>query len=92
MSIEVGKRYYFVAHAYFHYVGTVTEVLGIRRVALADVVQVHSCGRSWTDFFKDGFKADTRYDVIGTVPDLTYLWAIAWAHKIPAEPAQRRAR
>ena len=81
--LKVGERYYFVAHAYFHYVGTVEEILGVRRVALKDAVQVHRCGRNWTDFFKNGFGKDTTYDVIGNIPDVGFISAIEWNHDVP---------
>jgi hypothetical protein len=84
MAVEVGGTYYFKEHAYYHYIGTVTEILGVRRVALKDVVQVHSCQRSWTLFFQDGFKKDTRFDVIGAAPDFGYISAFAWPHDVPA--------
>ena len=31
--MEVGKKYYIIAHAYWHYVGEVVEVLGPKTVA-----------------------------------------------------------
>ena len=81
--VNVGDTVYLIAHAYFHYVGRVTAILGVRRVALAEAVQVHSCDRSWTAFFKDGFKEDTRYDVVGTMPDVGYAVAIEFRHPVP---------
>lgn len=81
--VEVGKRYYFIAHAYYHLIGEVTAILGVRRVALKDVIQVHSCPRPWTLFFRDGCKGDTRFDTIGETAEVGYLMAHAWHHEIP---------
>lgn len=83
--VEVGKRYYFIAHAYYHLIGEVTEVLGVRRVALKDVIQVHSCPRNWTQFFAEGCKGDTRFDVIGETAETSFLLAHVWKHGIPTK-------
>lgn len=85
--IEIGKNYYFIKHAYYHYVGRVTEILGVRRVALDNVVQVHSSKKSWTEFFKSGFgvKGTTKYDIIGSSPDFEFLGCFDWPHEIPKE-------
>ncbi len=88
--VEVGKTYYFIGHAYYHYVGTVTEA-NPREVTLKNVVQVHSCDhRSWTEFFRDGFKDGTRYDVVpdGTVVPLGLPY-YPWAHKVPTTARRR---
>ena len=81
--MDVGKMYYIVAHAYWHFVGEVTEVLGPKTVRLKNVRQVHRCERPWTKFFAEGFGKDTRYD---TWPDGTEVTAILhtpWEHPIP---------
>jgi hypothetical protein len=83
MAVKVGERYYFIAHAYFHYLGTVSEVLGVRRVALRDAIQVHSHSGNWTEFFRRGITTGTKYDVIGDIPDVGYIAAIAWKHELP---------
>lgn len=90
--IEVGQTYYFIAHAYWHYVGEVTEILGVRRVACKRVVQVHSCGRPWTRFFAEGFATDTKHDFIGEAADLSYIVAFAWPHPIPEKKDDRSRR
>lgn len=81
--IKVGDKIYALAHCYYHILGEVSEVLGVRRVALKNAVQVHSCQRNWTLFFADGFRSDTNFDVIGDVPDIGYMYAVAWNHEIP---------
>lgn len=81
--MEVGKKYYIIAHAYWHYVGEVVEVLGPKTVKLKNVRYVHRCQRTWTDFFAQGIKNDTTYFVW---PDGTVVTAIIftpWEHKIP---------
>lgn len=81
----VGNTYYFITHAYYHYIATVVEVLGTRRVSVTNVVQVHSCQRGWTEFFRDGFKKDTKYDLLPDCPDLSYIVPFVWKHPIPKE-------
>ena len=73
--MEEGKRYYVIAHAYFHYVGEVVRVIGPKTVELRNVCQVHSCGRNWTEFFRGGIGEDTKYDVW---PDGLVVSAIAF--------------
>ena len=84
--IEVGKRYYFMAHAYHHFLGEVVEITGRKECVLKNVIRVQSCSRGWTEFFRDGCKKDTTYTVW---PDGTEIsgWfaAIPWKHPIPKE-------
>jgi hypothetical protein len=83
--VKAGDRAYFVAHPYYHFLGEVVEVLGMRRVALRNVVQVHSDSRGWTQFFAQGVGTQTKYDIIGDSPDVGYLFCHAWPHPIPTE-------
>lgn len=62
VPLELGKRYYIIAHAYWHFAGEVTAITP-RGVSLKNVCQVHSCQRGWSQFLKDGFGTDTTYDV-----------------------------
>lgn len=80
--MEVGGRYYVISHAYFHYVGRVTEITGKNRCRMTELTAVHACGRPWTKFFADGFKDDTNYDSLpdGDVNVLNYF---DWKHPIP---------
>lgn len=81
---KVGERYYFIAHAYHHYIGEVVEVLGKNHFVLRNVVKVHSCGRSWTEFFRDGLKNDTKFDVMPDGKELIGVFDITpWPHEIP---------
>jgi hypothetical protein len=83
MSLKVGDKVYLEAHAYFHYLGEVSEVLGVRRVALKNASKIHNCKRPWEDFFRDGCKDDTKYDYVGNVLDTGYVDAIEWKHDLP---------
>ena len=82
--MHVGERWYIVQHAYYHYVGTITSILGPKHVTLKDCVRVHSCSRNFTGFFDDGFKNDTVYT---HWPDDTECsgWIVAapFPHPIP---------
>ncbi len=81
--LKVGDKVYIISHAYHHYIGEVTEVLGVMRVALKNAIKVHSCPRNIEDFFSSGCKADTNYDYVGVKPDVRYFDSTAWNHKIP---------
>lgn len=91
--MKIGEKYYLMAHAYHHVCGTVVELHGSRTVVLNNCVIVHSCERSWTEFFRDGFKDDTRYDVIpdGTEVSGQFI-ACPWPHAIPTSGGRRRGR
>jgi hypothetical protein len=83
MSVEVGMKVYVEAHAYHHYLGEVSEVLGIRRIALINASKVISCRRGWEDFFAQGCQNDTTTQYVGTVLDCGYIDVIAWNHDLP---------
>ena len=81
---EVGRCYYFVVHAYYHFLGEVEEVLSGRRVRLKNVRQIISCQRRWTAFFAEGCMDDTRYDIWPDGTEIEYALPFApWKHKIP---------
>lgn len=81
-----GDKVYVIAHAYWHFVAEVVEVLP-RFVRVRNCRQVHACKRGWTAFFAEGFKRDTTYFCwpdgtwlpIGTLP------VAPWNHEIPKE-------
>ena len=82
--IEVGKSYYFIVHAYHHYIGTVEKELGVQRVSLKNCIKIYSCDRDWESFFRDGCrKDDTRYDFVGNKPDVRFFDCFEWNHPIP---------
>ncbi len=84
--MKVGQTYYFITHAYYHYLGEVAEILGVRRVACRRVVQIHSDSRTWTEFFRVGCRdGKTKLDVIGEAADMSYIAAFVWHHDIPEE-------
>ena len=91
--MRVGEKYYIMAHAYHHVCGEVAELLGPRSVVLKDAVLVHSCGRSWSEFFRDGFKDDTQYDPIPDGAEVTGTFlAVPFAHPVPQTGGRRRGR
>lgn len=81
--MKVGEKYYFIIHAYYHYLGTVVEILGTQRVVINDVVRVHSCQRGFTEFFEDGCENDTVMTFWPDGKEFTYLDATPWPHAIP---------
>lgn len=83
--MEVGKRYYFITHAYFHYLGEIVEIIGRRQVKITNVIAVHRCQRGWSEFFAEGCKKDTTYDVLSD-GEIEVLNCFEWAHPIPTEP------
>ena len=84
--IELGKSYYFLTHAYHHFLGTVTEVTGRKECVLSNVRRIQSCTRNWTRFFANGARKDTNFT---TWPDGTEItgWFVCapWKHPIPPE-------
>jgi len=90
---EVGKRYYFITHAYYHFLGEVMEVLSGKRVKIKDARQIISCERGWTAFFADGCKNDTRFEVWPDGTELEYTLPLApWNHDIPEAKNDTRRR
>lgn len=81
--MEVGKRYYFIVHAYHHFIGEVVEILGTNRVVVNDVIRVQSCQRGWTEFFEEGVKNDTVFTHWPDGKELIYITADPWHHEIP---------
>lgn len=81
--LEVGKKYYIIAHAYHHYLAEVVEVTP-RQLKLGKCAKIHSCKRSWTEFFRDGAKDDTNFDTLPEGKILnSWLDAQPWPHAIP---------
>lgn len=80
--LEVGKSYYFISHAYYHYIATVREVTGKRSVTVGPHIAVHSCGRGWTAFFNEGLMEDTRYSLM-PAGGLDFIKYFEWNHGIP---------
>lgn len=80
--MKVGQRYYIISHAYYHYVGEVTEV-NPNGVVMRNVCQVHRCQRGWTEFFRTGFGKDTTYDVLPDGGGYNVINYWPWPHEIP---------
>lgn len=83
--MQVGESYYFVEHAYYHYLGIVREITGPMSAVIDNVVRVHSCNRDFTAFFRDGIRKD---DTVFTVwPDGhetgSCINITPWKHSIP---------
>ncbi len=87
--MKVGGKYYIISHAYFHYLGEVTEILGPKMVALKHVVQIHSSKKSWTKFFTDGLGPDDSFDVMADMPMCSVINAFEWAHPILDAPTAK---
>lgn len=83
--LKIGDKIYYITHAYYHYVGEITEILGVRRCAFKNVVQIHSDSKNWTEFFKNGITSTTKFDVMPDSPDDTFFKCFIWKHKIPKE-------
>lgn len=81
-ELEPGQAYYFIVHAYYHYIAVLKKNLGVRRASLTKVRQIHSCQRGWTEFFKNGMADDTRFDTLADIPSTGYLVAFKWDHPI----------
>ncbi len=83
--MEVGKKYYIISHAYWHFVGEVVKIVGPKSVELRNVCQVHSCRRNFTDFFKTGFSNDTQFDVWPNGTTIGVINYAPWEHQIPTK-------
>ncbi len=81
-SVEEGKCYYVISHAYHHFLVRIAKLHGPQRAWCDRVVKVHSCRRGWTEFFVDGCKDDTT---IMKFPagEVTWIDIFEWRHEIP---------
>ncbi len=83
---KVGEKRFFVAHAYYHYVGEIAEILGRNSFVLNGAVRVHADGRGFPEFFAKGFDKNTQYAVWGDGAEIHGVIASRpWPHKIPKE-------
>lgn len=83
MLIKRGDKFYGIAHAYYHYLVEVEEVLGSRVLYCRRIVRVHSCARGWTEFFANGCQKDTILShYTPGILDLR-LGLFEWPHEIP---------
>ena len=82
--VEVGKCYYFMVHAYHHFLGEVVEITGKRECTIKRCVRVQSSELGWTEFFAAGCSTDNS--VLTFWPDglsITYFAVSPWHHPIP---------
>lgn len=89
--MKVGEKYYFVAHAYYHFLGEVMEMDGPRCVRFKNVRQIISCKRDWTSFFAEGCKDDTVFHewLDGSEFD-QFIAKSPWPHDIPSKKKAHR--
>lgn len=82
MKNESEKSYYVILHVYHHFLVR-GELLSPNRIRCSRVVRVHSCGRGWTEFFRDGCKSDTTMMEFppGNLND--FMAILDWKHEIP---------
>jgi hypothetical protein len=83
-KVVVGGVYYFIVHAYHHFIAEVVEITGRREVVVGPQAWIYSCRRDWTKFFRDGALKDTTSR---TFPpgQYEYLAAFRWKHPIPED-------
>jgi hypothetical protein len=90
VAIKEGQTYYFLLHAYHHFIGTVVEITGKKECVIKNVRRVQSSQRGWTDFFAQGAGSGNE-TVTTTWPDGMEIsgWfaAVPWNHPIPGDPA-----
>lgn len=85
-KVQVGKRYYFIIHAYHHVIADVVEITGKREVVTGPNYWIYSCKRDWTLFFKDGAKEDTVFRIFPP-GEFEYIAAFVWEHDFPSKSA-----
>ncbi len=81
--MQAGKVYYFMTHAYHHFIARLVEITGKREGRVDQVRRVQSSqNQPWTDFFKNG---PTESTVLEHFPDgeITWFAAFEWKHPIP---------
>jgi hypothetical protein len=84
MPVTPGKKYFFITHAYYHFVAKVVQITGKREADIENVVRVQPTNRDWEDFFKNGFREPNEYKKF---PDggITWIDYFEWNHPIPGE-------
>lgn len=84
-NLQTNKPYYFMCHAYHHFVGVLKKTNGKRMGYVTKLVRIQSCKRGWDKFFEEGMMSDTKY---ARFPDgeLTWFAAFEWNHPLPEGP------
>jgi hypothetical protein len=85
--MQVGKAYYFMVHAYHHFIAILDEVTGKQAGKVSHVIRIQSSQKDWNDFFSSGLGDDTT-TVYKHFPDGSITWfaAFEWNHPIPKRP------
>lgn len=84
MALKVGDKVYLIAHAYYHYLGEIAEVLGMRQVALKDASRiVASVPNDIEELHRTGVTAKTTTKYVGNVPSVSFISAEEWRHDLP---------
>lgn len=86
--LEVGKRYYIITHAYYHFIVEISEILGPMRAKFGRRERVHSCRRGWTEFYHDGAKDDTEFSIWPEGGAAVFLDVSPWPHEFPSDAAR----
>jgi hypothetical protein len=85
MTVEPGKCYYVIVHAYHHFIGEVIEVTGRKSATFTKLRWVYSSTLNWTEFFKKG--CTRKNSTIHDWPDGEIGWEnggiFNWKHPIP---------
>lgn len=91
--IEIGKSYYFIAHAYHHYVGKVIDA-SPRWAKVNNCVKIMSDSRGWEAFFREGIQpgaTNLQHCPDGTLIPIGNMPIHPWHHPIPKPPPKKRA-
>ena len=82
--IEVGKKYFFLAHAYHHYIGEVVEV-SPRWAKVKNCVKVMGDSRGWEKALFGGYSREMsiQHCPDGTLIPIGTMPIHPWNHEIP---------
>ena len=82
--VEVGKKYYFLSHAYHHYLGEVVEV-SPRWVKVKNCCKVLTDPRGWEACLFEGYKPGMRIQFVpdGTLLPVGHMPIHPWNHELP---------
>jgi hypothetical protein len=82
VATRVDETYYFVVHAYYHIIGTVSEITGKRSCDLINVRKIKPSNMSWTKLFSEGVVEDC--DVLPDGVDIAgWIVKVPWKHPVP---------
>ena len=84
--MQPGKVYYFIVHAYHHFIARLDEITGPQKGRVSHVYKIHSSTRGWTEFFEEGAgKAGSGTTNFMKFPpgEITWMAAFDWNHPYP---------